>query len=432
MIERYTVPEIKRIFSDEYKFQKWLEVELCACEAQYELGHIPKEAWEEIRSRATVNPTRVVEIEQQTRHDVIAFLTALAEQVGEASRYIHLGMTSSDVLDTALAMQLKEACQFIIDRAERLKDILISRAREHKYTVMMGRTHGVHAEPVTLGLKFALWAKEMERNIERMRHAQRTVSVGKISGAVGTFANIDPRVESLVMEKLGLAPAPISSQVVQRDRHAEYMCALAIMAGSLEKFATEIRNLQRTEIREVEEPFGRGQKGSSAMPHKRNPITCERVTGLARVVRSYTLTALENQSLWHERDLTQSSAERIIIPDATMLVAYMLIKLTEVIEGLVVYPEAMRKNLELTRGVIFSQQVLLKLVDKGLTREKAYEIVQARSMEALERGVPLKDLLAADPVVSRYIAREELEEAFRYDYHLKYVDYIFRRAGIET
>ncbi|WP_297202292.1 adenylosuccinate lyase [Thermanaeromonas sp.] len=430
MIERYTLPEMARIWEEENKFRKWLEIEIYACEAWAELGKIPPEALAEIKERAGFNVSRIKEIENTVRHDVIAFLTSVAEQVGEASKYIHLGLTSSDILDTALALLMREAADQLLRRLKRLRAVLVEKAREHKYTLMMGRTHGVHAEPVTFGLKMALWVMEVDRHTERLHQAREMISVGKISGAVGTFANVDPRVEEYVCRKLGLKPAQVSTQIIQRDRHAQYMTTLAIIASSLEKMATEIRNLQRTDILEVEEPFTQGQKGSSAMPHKRNPIMCERIAGLARVIRSNALAALENIALWHERDLTHSSVERIIIPDSTILLDYMLAKFTEVMEGLKVYPENMRRNLEATHGLVFSQRVLLALVEKGLLREEAYALVQRNAMEAWRKGVSFKELLLKDPEITCRLSPSEIEELFDYNYHLKYIDYIFERAGL--
>ncbi|NLO89832.1 MAG: adenylosuccinate lyase [Clostridia bacterium] len=431
MIERYSLPEMSVIWSDEYRFRKWLEVEIAACEALAELGKIPPKDLGEIKKKADFEIERIREIEKVTKHDVIAFLTAVAEKVGEPSKYIHMGMTSSDVLDTALALQLKEATGLIISWMEKLKAAVAEQARKHKYTLMIGRSHGVHAEPITFGLKMALWYKEIERNIHRIKRAGESVSVGKISGAVGTFANIDPRVEEYVCKKLGLKPAEVSTQIVQRDRHAEYMASLAVAASSLEKFATEIRNLQRTELLEVEEMFSKGQKGSSAMPHKRNPITCERISGLARVIRGNALAAMENIALWHERDISHSSVERIILPDSTILLHYMLVKFMDIVENLNVYPEKMMKNLNLTGGLIFSQRILLALVDKGLLREEAYALVQRNALEAWEEGKNFKHLVMNDRDILKHLSVEEIEKLFDYDYHTKNVDYIFERAGLK-
>lgn len=431
MIERYTRPAMGRIWEPQNKFQKWLEIEILACEAWAHLGRIPWEAVEEIKKKAAFDIKRIEEIEAVTRHDVLAFLTCVAERVGEASRYIHLGMTSSDILDTGLALQMREAADLILEGLYRLREILAQRAREHKYTLMMGRTHGVHAEPVTFGLKMALWYTETERNIERIKRVREVISVGKISGAVGTFANVDPRVEEYVCTRLGLQPAKVSTQIIQRDRHAEFLTALAVVASSLEKFATEVRNLQRTDILEVEEAFAAGQKGSSAMPHKRNPITAERVAGLARVIRGYALAGLENVCLWHERDLTHSSSERVIIPDSTILLDYILARFTEVMENLVVYPERMRANLGRTLGLVFSQRLMLALVEKGVLRETAYAWTQRNAMEAWREQKEFKQLVLNDKDIMGVMTAEEVEELFDYGYHTRYVDYIFQRAGLE-
>lgn len=430
MIERYTLPEMGRIWTLENKFQKWLDVEIAACEAMAELGHIPAEAVEAIKRKARFDVGRINEIEKTTNHDVIAFLTCVAEYVGEESKYIHMGMTSSDVVDTAQCLLMKEAGELLLRRLETLRDVLREKAREYKYTPMIGRTHGIHAEPITFGMKFLLWLAETERNIERMRRAIETISVGKISGAVGTYANIPPEVEERVCAKLGLKPAPISTQVIQRDRHAEYMTTIAVIGATLEKIATELRNLQRTDIREVEEYFAKGQKGSSAMPHKRNPITWERISGLARILRGNALAALENVALWHERDISHSSVERVIIPDSTILLDYMLHLTIKTISNLLVYPETMLENMERTRGLIYSQRVLLALVEKGLLREKAYELVQRNAMRVWATKENFLDLLAADPEVSQYLSREELESLFDYKWYLRHVDRIFARFGL--
>lgn len=431
MIERYTLPEMGRIWAPENKFRKWLEVEVYACEAQAQLGNIPPEALKQIRERADFDVQRIDEIEAVTRHDVIAFLTAVAEKVGDASKYIHMGMTSSDVLDTALAVQMREAADIIMAKLQRLREVLVRQAREHKFTLMVGRTHGIHAEPVTFGLKMALWVAEVDRCIRRLEQAKEVISVGKISGAVGTFANIDPRVEEYVCAKLGLKPAPVSTQIIQRDRHADYMTTLALIASSLDKFATEIRNLQRTDILEAEEMFAKGQKGSSAMPHKKNPLTAERVAGLARVVRGNALAAMEDVALWHERDLTHSSVERVIIPDSTILLDYMLAKFIDVMDNLLVYPEHMRENLDTTLGLVFSQQVMLALVEKGILRETAYAWVQRNALHAWRARIPFKELVLKDQEVMGYLTPVEVEDLFDYNYHLKHVDYIFKRVGIE-
>ena len=429
MIERYSRPRMKKIWSDKSNFDKWLEVELAVCEAWLALGEIPKEAITKIR-KATYDPDRIAEFFKVTHHDMTAFLKSVAESLGEESRFIHLGLTSSDVMDTALSLQLKEAANILSQDIGDLISTLENKAIEHKYTIMMGRTHGVHAEPTTFGLKIALWVEEMKRNAERLQDATRIVSVGKISGAVGTYATVSPEVEKIACQKLGLIPAPISSQIIQRDRHAQFVATLAITASSLEKFATEIRNLQRTEILEVEEPFEPGQTGSSAMPHKRNPELCERICGLARLMRGYVTTSLENVALWHERDISHSSTERIIMPDSCLALDYMLSLFTSVIKGLKVYPENMRRNLELTQGLIFSQRILLALIDKGLNREKAYQIVQRNAMEAWQQRKNFLSLLEADNQVTAHLTKSELESLFDYSYYLKYVDNIFERLGL--
>lgn len=429
MIERYSRPRMKKIWSDENKFDLWLRVEIAVCEAWLALGEIPKEAITKIR-KATYDPDRIAEFFKVTHHDMTAFLNSVAESLGEESRFIHLGLTSSDVMDTALSLQLKEAANILSQDISDLVAVLQNKAIEHKYTIMVGRTHGVHAEPTTFGLKIALWVEEMKRNAERLQDATRIVSVGKISGAVGTYATVSPEVEKIVCQKLGLIPAPISSQIIQRDRHAQFVATLAITASSLEKFATEIRSLQRTEILEVEEPFEAGQTGSSAMPHKRNPELCERICGLARLMRGYVTTSLENVALWHERDISHSSTERIIMPDSCLALDYMLSLFTSVIKGLKVYPENMRRNLELTQGLIFSQRVLLALIDKGLNREKAYQIVQRNAMEAWQQRKNFLSLLEADNQVTAHLTKSELESLFDYSYYLKYVDSIFERLGL--
>ncbi|MCK4325972.1 adenylosuccinate lyase, partial [bacterium] len=376
MIERYILPKMGRIWSEENKFKTMLQIEILVCEALARLGEIPREALAKIKEKAGFDLERIREIEAETRHDVIAFLEAVGERVGDESRYIHLGLTSYDIVDTSLSLRMQEAGDLILQDLKKLSQILKRKAKEHKETVMIGRSHGIHAEPITLGLKFALWWKETERNRERMTRAREAISYGKISGAVGTYAHLDPRVEEYVCKKLNLTPAPVSTQILQRDRHAQYLTTLALIASSLEKFALEIRNLQRTDILEVEEYFSRGQKGSSAMPHKRNPIVSERVSGLARIVRGNAQAALENIALWHERDLTHSSVERVIIPDSCILVDYMLNKFIEVMDNLVIYPGNMKKNLEKTKGLIFSETVLLELAKKGLSRKEAYRVVQ--------------------------------------------------------
>lgn len=430
MIERYTLPEMGKIWSEGNKFQKMLDVEILVCEALAELGEIPKEAVAKIKDKASFDLKRIKEIEEEVRHDVIAFLTAVAERVGEESRYIHLGLTSYDVVDTSLSLRMREAAGLIIKGLKELADVLKSKAKEHKKTVMVGRSHGIHAEPITFGLKLALWWEEVKRNRERMEEARRLISYGKISGAVGTYAHIDPRVEEYVCERLNLTPAPVSSQILQRDRHAHYLSVLALLASSLEKFALEIRNLQRTDLLEVEEYFSRGQKGSSAMPHKRNPIVSERVSGLARVVRSHALAALENVPLWHERDLTHSSVERIIIPDSCILIDYMLKKFIAVMKDLIVYPENMKRNLEKTRGLVFSETVLLELAKKGLSREEAYRLVQRNAMRAWEEETDFKGLLLQDEEVGKHLNKDEIECCFDLKHNLRNVEKIFKRLGI--
>ncbi len=430
MIERYTLPEMKRIWSEENKYQKWLDVEIYACEAMAELGKIPKEAVEAIKQKAGFSVERILEIEKVVRHDVIAFTTCVAEYVGEESKYIHMGLTSSDVVDTALSVRMKEAGEQILSRLEKFREALLEKAKEHRHTVMIGRTHGIHAEPMTFGLKMLLWVAETDRNIERMKRAIETISVGKISGAVGTYANIDPRVEAYVCERLGLKPAAISTQVLQRDRHAEFMTTLAVIGCTLEKIAVEIRSLQRTDIREAEEFFAKGQKGSSAMPHKRNPIVTERISGMSRILRGNALAAMENVALWHERDISHSSVERVIIPDSTTLLDYMLMKMTDIISNLLVYPEKMKHNLERTKGLVFSQRVLLALIDKGISREQAYEYVQRNAMECWRTKKEFKELLAADADVMALLSREELDDIFEYSYYLRHIDEIYARFGL--
>ncbi|MCX7780973.1 MAG: adenylosuccinate lyase [Negativicutes bacterium] len=430
MIKRYTTREMERIWTDENEFQTMLNIEIYACEAMAELGHIPAEAVPVIKERAKFTVERIREIERETRHDILAFLQAVAENVGDEAKYIHMGLTSSDVKDTALGAMMKEAAGLIIESLEHFREVLRRRAAEHKHTVMIGRTHGIHAEPLTLGLKFALWLDETERNIERMKRAQKAVAVGKLSGAVGTYANIDPYVEKYVCAKMGLTPAKLATQVIQRDRHAEFLCTLAVVASSLDKFATEIRNLQRTDIREVEEYFHPGQKGSSAMPHKRNPITCERVSGLARLVRSNAQAALENVALWHERDISHSSVERVILPDSTTLVHYMLKIFTDIVDRLLVYPEAMKANMNKTGGLIFSQRVMLALVDKGVVREEAYRWVQRNAMARWLEGADFKTNVIHDPDIKQYLTPAEIEDCFDPSHLLRHVDTIMARFGL--
>ena len=428
MIDRYSFLAMKNIWEEENKYKIWLKVELLACEALFELGKIDQEVIENIRKNARYSIDRIQEIEKVTRHDVLAFTTAVGENLGEYSRYFHQGLTSSDVLDTSLALMLKQSAEIIIKDIDNVLKTLKERALEHKHTLMIGRTHGVHAEPITFGFKMALWFSEMQRNLERMKRAQEEISYGKISGAVGTFAHIDLYVEEYVCAKLNLKPAKISNQIIQRDRHAYYLATLAVIASSLEKFATEIRGLQRTEIYEAEENFSAGQKGSSAMPHKRNPIICERICGLSRVVRANAMTALENVNLWQERDISHSSAERIIIPDSNVLIDYMLQKFTNLISNLNVYPERMKENMEKTRGLIFSQKIMLDLTEKGLSREEAYRMVQGISMQVWQGKAEFKKLLSEDPEVGQYLTRSEIEGCFDYQTYIKNIDSIFIRV----
>ncbi len=431
MIERYSLPEMKQVWSEKSKFNKWLEIEIAVCEAVQEMGEIPEAAVAKIKENASFTVDRIKEIEQETRHDILAFLQAVKENLSEESKYIHQGLTSSDIKDTARALQLKEAAELILADLEELKEAIGKQAKEYKWQIMIGRTHGVHAEPVTWGLKLANWYSELDRQIIRMEEVLARISVGKISGAVGTFANIDPKVEEAACRKLELQPAAISNQILQRDRHAEYLSTLALLAASLDKFATEIRNLQRTDILEVEESFRSGQKGSSAMPHKKNPIVCERISGLARVVKSNANTGFDNVSLWHERDLTHSSPERITLPDSSILIDYMLTKFKAVINNLKIHSDNMESNLETTQGLIFSQKVMLKLVDQGLLREEAYELVQRNAMQAWEEKTKFKDLLLADEEIRQHLDSQQIEEIFDYDYHLQEIDTIFQRVGIE-
>jgi adenylosuccinate lyase len=430
MIPRYSRPEMARLWSQDAKYEAWLKVELAVCEVYAKHGIIPVDALGRIKARARVDAARIDEIEARTRHDVIAFLTNLEESIGADSRHVHIGMTSSDVLDTALALQLQLACEVLLGDLERFRGALRTLALRHKGTLCVGRSHGVHAEPMVFGLKPALWYAEAGRNIDRLNRAKEAVRVGKISGAIGTFAHVDPDVEEEVCRLLGLEPDPISTQVVQRDRHAELCSVLAIIAASLEKVAVEIRSLQRTEILEVEEPFAEGQKGSSSMPHKRNPVGSENVSGLARLVRTNALAALENVALWHERDISHSSVERVILPDSTILVDYMLHRMTGIIDGLQVYPERMKENMERSYGLMFSQRVLLKLADKGLPRQEAYEIVQRNAMRAWRERTDFHALLAADPQVTARLAPSDLAGCFEPAWYLRNVDAIYRRAGL--
>ncbi|MDN4525214.1 adenylosuccinate lyase [Fictibacillus fluitans] len=430
MIERYTRPEMGAIWTDENRFKAWLEVEILACEAWAELGEIPKEDVRKLRENASFDINRIFEIEQETRHDVVAFTRAVSETLGEERKWVHYGLTSTDVVDTALSYLLLQANEILIKDIEKFIEIIGNKAKEHKYTVMMGRTHGVHAEPTTFGLKLALWYEEMKRNLERFKQAADSVRVGKISGAVGTYANIDPFVEKYVCEKLGLEASPISTQTLQRDRHAHYLSALALVAASIEKFSVEIRGLQKSETREVEEFFAKGQKGSSAMPHKRNPIGSENMTGMARVIRGYMVTAYENVALWHERDISHSSAERVILPDATIALNYMLNRFGNIVKNLTVFPENMKRNMTRTYGLIYSQRVLLKLIDKGMSREAAYDIVQPKAMQAWEEGIQFKQLVQEEPRITEKLTPEDIEDCFDYSYHLQHVDTIFERLGL--
>jgi len=430
MIERYSRPEMARIWSQETRYDNWLRVELAVCEVYARRGVIPGDALNRIKARAKIDPQRIDEIEATTRHDVIAFLTNLEEAIGADSRFVHIGMTSSDVLDTALALQLQQACEILLADLERFRAAVRALALAHRTTLCVGRSHGIHAEPMTFGLKAALWYAEAGRNLERLRRARETVRVGKISGAVGTFAHIEPDVEEEACHLLGLEPAPVSSQIVQRDRHAELMTTLAIIAASLEKVAVEIRALQRTEIGEAEEPFAEGQKGSSAMPHKRNPVGSENITGLARLIRANAGAALENVALWHERDISHSSVERVILPDSTILLDYMLHRMAGILEGLRVYPERMRENMERSFGLMYSQRVLLRLTESGLPRQQAYELVQKNAMRAWSERTPFRDLLAADGDVTARLAPAALAECFDPAWYLRNVDAIYRRLNL--
>ncbi len=429
MIERYSLPQMKRVWSDENKFNRWLDVEIAVCEAWAEIGTIPRNAIAKIK-RAKCSTRRMEEILRETHHDMTAFLGSVAESIGEESRFIHLGLTSSDVMDTALSLQVVEAADILLHDIKELITLLAQKAMEHKYTPIIGRTHGVHAEPTSFGLKLAIWLDEMRRNQQRLHEAKKVMAVGKISGAVGSYATVPPEVEQSACQKLRLMPAPVSSQILQRDRHAHFIATLAIIAGSLEKFATEIRGLQRTEVREVEEPFSPGQTGSSAMPHKRNPELCERICGLARLSRGYALTAMENIALWHERDISHSSTERVIFPDACLILDYALNIFIAIIKGLKVYPRQMKKNLGLTRGLIFSQRVMLALIDRKLNRQQAYELVQRNAMKAWQSKRSFLALLKADAEVTAVITPEELENLFDYQYYLRHVDEVFARLGL--
>lgn len=431
MLERYTRPEMGTIWTDENRYRAWLEVEILATEAWSELGEIPKEDVKKIREKAAFDTARILEIEQETRHDVVAFTRAVSESLGEERKWVHYGLTSTDVVDTAYGYLLKQANDILRKDIQRLTEVIGEKAKAYKRTVMMGRTHGVHAEPTTFGLKLALWYSEMKRNIERFEHAAAGVEAGKISGAVGTFANIPPFVEAFVCDKLGIRAQEISTQVLPRDLHAEYIATMALIATSIEKFATEIRSLQKSETREVEEFFAKGQKGSSAMPHKRNPIGSENMTGLARVIRGHVVTAYEDVTLWHERDISHSSAERIILPDTTILLNYMLNRFATIVEQLTVFPENMKRNMDATFGLIYSQRVLLKLIDHGMTREEAYDLVQPKTAIAWDEQTQFRPLLEQDAKIMSILSKEELDDAFDYHYHLKQVDTIFKRVGLE-
>ncbi len=428
MIPRYSKPGMAKIWEPKNKFQKWLDVEIAACEAWAKLGEIPKKSLDTIKKRAKFNIARIDAIEKTVRHDVIAFLTSVGENVGTEARYIHKGLTSSDILDTSLAVLMRESSDIIIDDVKKLMVVLKTNAFKYKNTLQMGRSHGIHAEPMTFGLKFALWYDEMNRNFKRMKIARETISYGKLSGPVGTFSSIPPFIENYVCKKLGLKPDNVSTQIVQRDRHAEFMNALALIAATIEKIALEIRHLQRTEVLEAEEPFEKGQKGSSAMPHKRNPVGCENLCGLARVVRSNAMAAMENIALWHERDISHSSVERIIIPDSTILVDYMLTRLTGILKGLYVYPGRMRENMNKSYGLYNSQRVLLKLIEKGMSRENAYQFVQKNAMESWTHEKDFKEILKKDTLIKKYLSSGEIEKLFDLSYYLKNVNYIFKRV----
>jgi adenylosuccinate lyase len=418
------------IWTEQNKYQAWLEVEILACEAWAEIGDIPKEDVAKIRENASFDVNRILEIEQETRHDVVAFTRAVSETLGEERKWVHYGLTSTDVVDTALSYLIKQANDILRKDIVNFIDIIAAKAKEHKHTVMMGRTHGVHAEPTTFGLKLGLWYEEMKRNLERFEAAAKVIETGKMSGAVGTYANIDPRVEQYVCDQLGLAASPISTQTLQRDRHAQYLGALALIATSIEKFATEIRGLQKSETREVEEAFAKGQKGSSAMPHKRNPIGSENMVGMSRLMRGYMVTAYENVALWHERDISHSSAERVILPDATITLNYMLSRFGNIVKNLTVFPENMKRNMTRTYGLIYSQRILLALIDKGLVREEAYDTVQPLAMQAWDEQVQFRTLVDASEKITSYLTKEELDECFDYNYHLQHVDMIFERLGL--
>lgn len=431
MIERYTLPEMGNLWTEAYKLKTWLQVEIAACEAQAELGYIPSEAVEEIKAKANFDPKRVLEIEAEVRHDVIAFLTNVNEYVGDAGRYIHLGLTSSDVLDTALALQLVASLDVLLQRLEDLISAIRQRAKEHRYTVMVGRSHGVHAEPITFGFKLAGWLAEVLRHQERLTNLREIIAVGKISGAVGTYGNVEPRIEAIACQKLGLKPDTASTQVISRDRHADYVQQLALLTASIERFSVEIRNLQRTDVLEVEEFFSKGQKGSSAMPHKRNPIRAERLTGMARIIRSHAVAALENIALWHERDISHSSVERVILPDTCILTHFMLVEMIELVKNLLVYPENMERNMNCYGGVVFSQKVLLALVSKGMSREEAYAIVQSCAHAAWNKpDGNFHDLISKDSRVTQKLSSVEIETCFDPQQQLGHLEEVYQRLGI--
>ncbi len=430
MIPRYTRPEMGEIWSEQSRFQSWLDVELAACDAWSKLGVIPSEDVAMLYARASFDVERIHEIEKTTRHDVVAFTRAVSESLGPEKKWVHYGLTSSDVVDTALMVQLKEANDLLLAAIDRMLDVLADKAREHRYTLMMGRTHGVHAEPTTWGLKMALYHAETMRNRRRFMAAAEDMAVGKLSGAVGTFAHIPPEIEQMVCERLGLRPATVSTQVLQRDRHAHYLSVLSLIGASLEKMAVEVRGLQKNEVREVEEAFGKGQKGSSAMPHKRNPVGSENITGCARLLRGYMVSAYENVALWHERDISHSSVERVIIPDATTILHYALHRFAGIMDTLVVYPEAMRANMERTYGLYHSQRLMLMLIDKGMPREAAYDLVQPAAMRAWEEQRPFREVVAGDIALMEHLSPGEVEVAFDLSYHIRRIDFIFERAGL--
>ena len=431
MIERYTLPEMGNLWTEAYKLKTWLQVEIAVCEAQAELGYVPIEAVEEIKAQANFDPKRVLEIEAEVRHDVIAFLTNLNEYVGDAGRYIHLGLTSSDVLDTALSLQLVASLDMLLQRLEDLIEAIRQKAKEHRYTVMVGRSHGIHAEPITFGFKLAGWLAEVLRHQQRLTNLRQTIAVGKISGAVGTYANVEPRIEAIACQKLGLQPDTASTQVISRDRHADYVQQLALLTASIERFAVEIRNLQRTDVLEVEEFFSKGQKGSSAMPHKRNPIRSERLTGMARIIRSHAIAALEDIALWHERDISHSSVERVILPDCCILTHFMLVEMTNLVKNLLVYPENMKRNMNCYGGVIFSQKVLLALVSKGMSREDAYAVVQSCAHAAWNQpDGNFHDLISKDSRITERLSPEEIEACFDSAHHLSHLEQVYQRLDI--